>query len=214
MAYGVLGQPGASKSSALPPALAQPRVAIVDPAGLNYIKNGPKGAGGAAGSIYKHLGIARNRAFPKEVRDAIVREGDASHYRYRTTDGVIDVVHVVGPDLRVSPPPKEEEAIAWLAHAYGAVLREFLRVAVGGDRLAPTPTTLRLLPVSGGIFAGTFARRMPQLTRAALGRAFINLPEAKQRALLDPALRFEMCIFSSTDEPAFRAAFAASDPCR
>eukprot|EP00974_Lingulodinium_polyedra_P109881 10629294-Lingulodinium_polyedra.AAC.1 len=39
---------------------------IVDPAGLNYIREGPAGAGGAAGAIYRWLGIQRENAFPPE----------------------------------------------------------------------------------------------------------------------------------------------------
>eukprot|EP00974_Lingulodinium_polyedra_P008671 828440-Lingulodinium_polyedra.AAC.1 len=44
---------------------------IVDPAGLQYIRDGPAGVGGAAGAIYRWLGIRRNDAFPPEVRATI-----------------------------------------------------------------------------------------------------------------------------------------------
>eukprot|EP00974_Lingulodinium_polyedra_P046566 4462236-Lingulodinium_polyedra.AAC.1 len=44
---------------------------IVDPAGLNYIRQGPSGAGGAAGAVYQWLGIDRHNAFPSDVRSVI-----------------------------------------------------------------------------------------------------------------------------------------------
>ena len=48
-----------------------PGFPIVDPSGLPFIRNGPRGAGGASGEIYRWLGIADEESFPTPVREAI-----------------------------------------------------------------------------------------------------------------------------------------------
>ena len=65
--YGVLGtrmaQNGGMVNKAPPP--SADLCAFVDPAGLSYIQRfGPAGAGGAAGAIYRFLGISNDPAFP------------------------------------------------------------------------------------------------------------------------------------------------------
>ena len=69
--FGVLGT--TLKKSGVVQKVAQgpvPGWPIVDPAGLSYIRAGPKGAGGAAGEIYRWLDIAEQDAFPAPVSDA------------------------------------------------------------------------------------------------------------------------------------------------
>ena len=78
--------------------------AFVDPAGLPYIRSGPAGAGGAAGAIYRHIGIGSDPAFPQPVQDGIQAEGDAKFHCYQNQHNVI---HTVGPDLRVGNPTWE-----------------------------------------------------------------------------------------------------------
>ena len=53
-------------------------------------------------------------------------------------------------------PGYTAEALEVLTRAYANTLREFLT----SER-----TVLRLLPISGGIFAGAFLEAMPELTR-------------------------------------------------
>ena len=69
--FGVLGttlkQSGVVQKVAQGPVPGWP---IVDPAGLSYIRAGPKGAGGAAGEIYRWLDITEQDAFPAPVSDA------------------------------------------------------------------------------------------------------------------------------------------------
>ena len=64
MAYGVLGVSNKGAVADEPDS----ETAFVDPAGLQYIQNGPSGAGGAAGVIYRWLGIASEPSFPEPVR--------------------------------------------------------------------------------------------------------------------------------------------------
>ena len=65
-----------------------------------------------------------------------------------------------------------EEAQGELAAAYKNVLCEFHAAASGEGG----PTQLRLLPISGGIFAGPFADEIAPLTMDALGAAAAELP--------------------------------------
>ena len=88
------------------------------------------------------------------------------------------------------------EALRELTAAYSAVLHEFARSRLGG---------LRLLPISGGIFAGPFCDELPQLTCAALRQAFNELPDATQHVV--SVARLDMCIFMEEELRAFKDAF-------
>ena len=85
--------------------------AIVDPAGMNYIREGPRGAGAASGAIYEWLEIKDLKAFPKRIQSGIRRVTDAIFHRYREERNVI---HAVGPDFR-QIDCDEEGAEAYLA---------------------------------------------------------------------------------------------------
>lgn len=193
--YGVLGtQLSKSKSFAQVEPLPNENTVIVDPAGLPYIQppGGPKGAGGAAGSIYKWLGIANDDRFPSEVIRGVQQTGDAKYHAYGAEKHVI---HAVGPDLRTRSY-SWEEAVEELAAAYSNILREFAGCGL---------PTLRLLPVSGGIFAGPYSQQVPTLTLAALRQGFLLLPEPEQRRVLDRKVL--LCIFAEAEVPGFLAAF-------
>jgi hypothetical protein len=169
-----------------------PGFPIVDPAGLPYVRDGPRGAGGASGEIYKWLGIAEAEAFPAPVRAALAAPLAAKLHYY----GVHGCIHVVGPDFRERSRSRDE-ALGELTAAYGAVLGEFSRARLGG---------LRLLPISGGIFAGPFAPELPELTCSALRAAFDALPDRAQQVV--SVARLEVCIFVEDEYAAYEAAFA------
>ena len=175
--FGVLGTrltaSGAVKKFGQAPA---PGFPIVDPAGLPFIRNGPRGAGGASGEIYRWLGIADEESFPTPVRKAITAPLQAALHYY----GLHGCIHVVGPDLN-GRGCSREEALAQLTAAYGAVLRTFAGARLGGLRLlpisgaccslgAPLPLQHRSPPTharnvrAGGLFAGPFAPELPDLT--------------------------------------------------
>ena len=189
--FGVLGTfmtaTGVKKVAPAP----APGLPIVDPAGLHYIQNGPKGAGGAAGQIYSFLGIENDNAFPEPVRAAIQSPLQAKLQYY----GLKGCIHVVGPDFSRRSCSKEE-ALGELTEAYGAVLREFANARLGG---------LRLLPISGGIFAGPFAPELPALTASALRSAFDALPDREQQMV--SVARLDLCIFVESEYAAFVEAF-------
>lgn len=190
--YGVLGTQmaaGGVRKVAMEPA---PGLPIVDPAGLPYIRNGPQGAGGAAGQIYRWLGISQDEAFPAPVREAIEVPLQAKLHFY----GPKGCIHVVGPNFHGRTCTREE-AVEELSEAYRAVFGELAVSRLGG---------LRMLPVSGGIFAGPFASELPELTRDALYRGWRALPPAEQHVV--SVARLDMCIFMEEEFEAFAAAFA------
>ena len=100
------------------------------------------------------------------------------------------------PLLASSLQCSRDEALAELSTAYGAVLREFAYSRLGG---------LRLLPVSGGAFAGAMAPELPQLTCRALRRAFEGLPDEMQHVV--SVARLDMCIFVESEHALYVDAF-------
>jgi len=66
---------------------------IVDPAGLHHVipPGGPLGAGGAAGAVYRWLGISQSTRFTDDVIAGVTKTGDAKYrlypkYRYGVAD--------------------------------------------------------------------------------------------------------------------------------
>ena len=87
--YDVLGMQlvpdsGIARQAAEPP---NELTAFVDSVGLEVIRRcGPASASGASGSIYEHIGIRGDDAFPDEVRGAIEEECDAGYHMFATPD--------------------------------------------------------------------------------------------------------------------------------
>lgn len=212
-----------------------PDCLFVDPAGLPMVQQwGPSAAGGASGAIYSFLGIRDDDAFPEPVRAAVCAVGDAYWHTYLVPradgedgDDIRQCCHVVGPnfctmfpspppgrgDTSSAPPPDpdraahEAEGLAVLTHVYANVLRQFARSGL---------PRLRLLPVSGGIFAGKLRDAIPQLTFAALAQAVTELDDAELAHVLDAASAesfadgggaLELCIFEETQLESFEDAW-------
>eukprot|EP00931_Biecheleriopsis_adriatica_P103592 TRINITY_DN78403_c0_g1_i1.p1 TRINITY_DN78403_c0_g1~~TRINITY_DN78403_c0_g1_i1.p1 ORF type:complete len:292 (-),score=72.19 TRINITY_DN78403_c0_g1_i1:190-1065(-) len=188
-AHGIFAKKGSSPSAG---------TAVVDPAGLRFIQSlGPAGACCASAAVYDWVGIRNDAAFPESVRESVQDETDAAFHKY----GDRDVIHVVGPDFFASDANSKgkELAVEDLTKAYGNVLSEF--VASGAARL-------RLLPISGGTFAGPFKKDLPEMTFTALENSFISLSQHSQEALLE-ALgdgKIEMCIFEEKELASFQSA--------
>ena len=141
--FGVLGTAmtpsGAVRKVAQGPV---PGLAILDPAGLRFIRDGPKGAGGAAGQIYRWLEISEQDSFPAPVRQAIRAPLQAKLQYY----GVRACLHVVGPDFS-QRRCSEDEALGELTQAYAAALREFARARLGGGQCGDG-SSRSIIPVS------------------------------------------------------------------
>lgn len=164
-----------------------PSCCVVDPAGLHHTQppGGPLGAGGAAGAIYRWLGISNDTRFSEPVIANVKQTCDAKYIEYhRYKHGVANkhVIHAVGPDLRKDPSP--EHAHSCLVEAYENIFREFI---------CSEQKLLRLLPVSAGIFAGTFAKDMPKMTMAAMPEAVARLSAEDRKALQKSEMH--LCIF-------------------
>lgn len=207
--YGVLGT-ALDTSGNLRQVEEPPRdgVAFVDPAGLHCIQHlGPSGAGGASASIYRYLQIASDASFPSRVREAITEPMQAKAHLYSLSDQLKSLaganrstarcIHCVGPDFS-SAPIGRERAVELLATAYTNVLLEF-------DE-ARSCSTLRILPISGGAFAGPFQHEIGALTRDALD---VTCKERLNKQLVQRLInrRLELCIFMEAELAQFAEAW-------
>jgi hypothetical protein len=92
-----------------------------------------------------------------------------------------------------------DEAIQTLSVAYENVLKEFS---------ACDAPALRLLPISGGIFAGRFLPVIAKLTSASLGLACTRIQASNPAmAALLGAKQLDMCIFAEAEWNQFEAAW-------
>ena len=129
-------------------------------------------------------------------------------------------IHTVGPKLGHGKYT-DNEAVWKLAGAYRNVLSHFVRFAESKAAAGPAPTgtpvRLRLLPISGGIFAGEYQQHIAPLTLAAL-EAGIGLLTEEERGVLateqgregdaaEGAAQIELCIFLEVELAAFKRAF-------
>lgn len=128
---------------------------ILDPAGLSYIKKSFIGAGGASGAIYKLLNTTKPtdeviRHFSKFAnQDDLYKNNSDSVACYGSYDD-IKIIHAVGPDFRSSKYLQEilcntEQTDKLFYKIYDDIYREF-------TKLKNKKLTLRLLPISSGIF--------------------------------------------------------------
>lgn len=167
-----------------------PDEVVVDPAGLNFVQGTLKGASGASGAIYDWLKL---KNFPPDVKEGIQAEGQAKFHSYAPDKHVI---HVVGPNFTVGRTTYEE-AVERLSVAYTSVFRE----------MAQTPySVLRLLPISGSIFAGPFKAQIFRLTYEACTRGFNRL-SSTEKMFLRSRVHIKLCVMSSTEYPKFQRAF-------
>ncbi len=137
---------------------------ILDPAGLSYMQSSFSGAGGASGAIYKLLDtnkpnyevINHFKKF-KDLDDLYKNNKNnlsVAHYG-SYNDNNIKLIHTVGPDFRTSKYLQEilnntQETDKLFYKIYDDVYKEFIRVS--NENKGKAKLTLRLLPISSGIF--------------------------------------------------------------
>ena len=166
---------------------------MVDPAGLPYIKNmGPAKAGGASGAVYKWLRIHNDEAFPEPVRDAIKETGQVKYHAYQDKH----CIHAVGPDFRKQTNASQKEAVHQLAPVYHSILKEFLSTPL---------KQLRLLPISGGIYAGNLQEHIHEITAQAIVQGFNCLSYNRKEQTRNRQI--QMCIFEKAQHSKFSKAF-------
>ena len=129
-------------------------------------------------------------------------------------------IHTVGPKLGHGKYT-DAEAVWKLAGAYRNVLSQFVRFAESKAAAGPAPTgtpvRLRLLPISGGLFAGEYQQDIAPLTLAALEEGIGLLTEEERGVLAteqggegdaaEGAAQIELCIFLEVELAAFKRAF-------
>jgi uncharacterized protein (DUF1810 family) len=210
--YGVLGKqllkkkPGETKATEIQNAEypTADSYAFCDPAGLKYITDviDVTGADGASKAIYEWLQIKNNstvketikNGFGENVKKGITKETDAKYAEYTTSQNKnVKCIHIVGPDFRTANDKNEDinNAIERLSTAYCNVLIEFI--------LTEAPA-LRLLPISGEIFAGKFKDIMPQITYQSLNMACAMIASKNNdyaKHLCEKELN--MCIYDEED---------------
>lgn len=202
--YGVLG---VSERQSDPEPLSKLDAVLVDPAGWPFIgeRNNPGGAGAASRSIYEWLGLRRGGSFPVAVHNHFKTnyETDAeTRAIYNCYGDGQHVIHTIGPKVR-----ELMDAVNVLSQTYCNVLTEFCRaisVNAGNGKAAGTcPTTLRLIPISSGVFLlnRQLERHMPQITWSALSVACVMLPPALQEQLQNATI--ELCIFMKREVPSY-----------
>jgi hypothetical protein len=166
--YGVLGKrmAGGGEEAAAP--APDKHTMIVDPCSARFVRTqgcAIADAGGASGAIYEFIGYRDDAGFPADVVNGIEREGDVFYHKYGWPNSK-HVIHCVGYDFRTYAKRElgdlalsPEIARDLLAKLYERLLME---TAKSG------PSTLRLVPVSAGIFAGPLLGDMPAITAEAL----------------------------------------------
>ena len=116
----------------------------------------------------------------------------------------------------------KDVAVRKLADAYRNVLSQFARFAVSKAAAGPAPTgtpvRLRLLPISGGLFAGEYQQDIAPLTIAALEKGIGLLTEEERGVLAteqggegdaaEGGAQIELCIFLEVELADFHAAMA------
>ena len=136
--------------------------------------------------------------------------GDAKLHSY----GAKHCIHAVGPNfnkpsmqqIRTIPEVRHNnptapslneraQAAAVLSTAYLNVFREFAECELA---------TLRLVPISGGIFAGRFAKAVGELTAHAIRIAECSMPAEMVEVLR--GRKIELCIFDDADFESYKRA--------
>ena len=175
--------------------------AIVDPAGMNYIREGPRGAGAASGAIYEWLEIKdlrhSRRGFSLGSGGSPTRSSIATGRRetsYTRWDRTSDRLIVTKRELKHT----------W--HARTPMCSE--------RRCVPTilqfreTSRLRLLPISSGVFAGRFTKeQMARITTGAIEKALKSF--GQQRVKLLAELEITMCIYDPDQVKLYREAMAS-----
>ena len=185
---------------------------IIDPAGLRTEGiNGPSGAEDASAAIYKYIGLSQlTSKFPQDVKLHVKTEGDARWHTYsrqipyNSTVGDVPcyVIHTAAPDLR--DESSFQQAAQRLSAAYANVLRQCVL-----HTQTSCVSVIRLLPLSGSIFAGTWKSQLPELTAKAWSIAAAQLTADEIQALESKDLH--LCIFMEAEFEAFNAAFPGSE---
>jgi len=119
-----------------------------------------------------------------EVTSALSADFEAVLHSY----GDLQVIHVAAPDLRQQEYEDETLAVEALTESYTNVLRVFA---------SSNLSTLRLLPLFGGLSRNRFSTSLPSMMIGALGAAYTNLDTREQQRILTTSV--ELCIYAEVE---------------
>jgi len=147
--------------------------------------------------------------YPSSVSERLTGPGKVASEIYTGDLGAFagekTVIHALGMNYDASKihhgfpsvlNADESIVIAIQSHVYVNVLRECLALM----QTRPRIRKYRLLPISGGSYAGTFAKAMPRITWEAIYAAVRLLSVEEQEALLASSCTIDMCLFSDADQ--------------
>ena len=171
-------------------------IVIVDCTNLNLIRHStPTSAHGSSKDIYTWLD-EQELNFPILVKQSLLREGDAVLHPYTHKGQPILVIHITNPDFRETVDATCTEVAEKLTRAYFNILTIFLDTK---------KQHLRIQPIAGGLYAGSFLATLPTLTVAAMNAAFQNLPLEAQETL--SRCKLELCVTYQGEHKHYVTAF-------
>ena len=168
----------------------------MDNANLHLIQHSsPISAHGSSKDIYTWLDV-RGLHFPDLIKQSLLREGDAALHPYTHKGQPILVIHITNPDFRETVDATCMEVAEKLTQAYLNILNIF-----HGTK----KQHLRIQPVAGGLYAGSFLATLPTLTVAAMKAAFKSLPFEAQETL--SRCKIELCVTYQGEHKHYVTAF-------
>jgi len=185
--YGVLGDQLTSRGTVQTGSHPTKACCILDAAGPDHIMGRKEvtEASGASGGIYEFLGFP---PFAQSTSDAFAFGGKKAH---RVRHDKCDVIHAIGPNFRDMGIPSNDVVVVLLQEVYHGVFVE--AAGLSDDEVV----SLRLLPLSSGIFGGAAIPGFHRLTWIAVIRAMDALPTDLLSNVTE--LEVEWCIFAEKD---------------
>jgi hypothetical protein len=198
--------------------ILKPNTAIVDPAGTEFIiENRPSDAGLASRSIYDFFKIlAFNNELLKYFRDKFKNKnknnnslnsveynniiaGESKFDIYIKNGYSYTIIHTIGynfgnityEDLFDQYDQTYKFSLEKLSEAYKNTLKQFI-LSLKENKC----NILRLLPISGGGFAGALNDSIPKLTMYAFYRGLQLLELTELNVIITNKIYIEMCIFN------------------
>ena len=155
----------------------------------------PISAHGSCKDIYTWLD-EQGLNFPDLVKQSLLREGDAVLHPYTHKGQPILVIHITNPDFRETVDATCMEVAEKLTRAYLNILNIFHDTK---------KQHLRIQPIAGGLYAGSFLATLPTLTVAAMKAAFKSLPFEAQETLA--RCKIELCVTYQGEHKHYVTAF-------
>ena len=134
--------------------------------------------------------------FPFLVKQSLQREGDAVLHSYTHKGQPIFVIHVINPDFRETVDVTCKVVAEKISLAYSNILTIFL---------GTKKQHLRIQPIAGGLYAGSFLPTLPTLTVAAMNAAFQNRPSEAPETL--SRCKLELCVTYQEEHKHYATAF-------